>query len=172
MGHASEASGTDLRDHDASAPPSKPFWCAMVTRIVKPKSAEADCDAARAAIAKERASMQDKGVWDENDVHSLKDLLRDPKLAEAMFGRVFTILGIKGEELDKEHQQWKARAVFQGSNVRTKTGTSAAELFEEVANAPASFAAARAAIAAGVLKGFDNKLRDAESAYSRSSSTR
>ena len=79
--------------------------------------------------------MHDKRVWDENDVHSLKDLLRDPKLAEAMFGRVFTILGIKGEELNKEHQQWKARAVFQGSNVRTKTGTSAAELFEEVANA-------------------------------------
>ncbi|CAK0813605.1 unnamed protein product, partial [Prorocentrum cordatum] len=164
-GCAPEASGADHRGHDASAPPSRPFWCAMVTRVVKPRGPEANCDEARAAIAKERSRMHDKGVWDESDVHSLRDLLRDPKLAEAMFGRVFAILGIKGEELSKEHQQLKARAVFQGSNVRTKTGSSAAELFEEVADAPASFAAGRAAIAAGVLKGFDNKLRDAESAY-------
>ena len=74
-------------------------------------------------------------------------------------------MGIKNEELGDDRKLWKARCVFQGSNVRTKTGTSAADLFEETSNAPASFAAARAAIGVGVLSGFNAFLRDAEMAY-------
>ena len=64
-----------------------------------------------------------------------------------------------------ELKAWKARIVFQGSNVRTKAGTSAADLFEEVSNAPASFAAARAALAVAALKVFSVTLRNAETAY-------
>ena len=49
--------------------------------------------------------------------------------------------------------------------MRTKTGTSASDLFEETSNAPASFAATRAAIAVAAMQGFNASLRDAETAY-------
>ena len=98
-------------------------------------------------------------------MYSLGDLLKDKNISEAMLGRVLAILGIKGAELAATLQQWKARIVFQGSNVRTKSGTSAHDLFEDVSNAPASFAAARAAVAVAVTKGFSANLRDAETAY-------
>ena len=72
---------------------------------------------------------------------------------------------IKNEELGDDQKLWNARCVFQGSNVWTKTGTSAADLFAEISNAPASFAAARAGIGVAALKGFNAFLRDAETAY-------
>ena len=81
-----------------------------------------------------------------------------------MFGRVFFILGITNEELGVDQQVWKARCVFQGSNVRTQTGTSAFD-FEETSNAPASFAATRAAVGVAAMRGFNASLRDAETAY-------
>ena len=77
-----------------------------------------------------------------------------------MFGTVFFILGIKNEELGDDQKVWKARCVFQGSNVRTKTGTSVADLFGETSNAPASFAATRAALGVAAMKGFNASLRD------------
>ena len=43
--------------------------------------------------------MNFKKVWDTNEVYSLTDIFRNPKIPEAMFGRVFSILGIKNEEL-------------------------------------------------------------------------
>ena len=92
-------------------------------------------------------------------------LLRHPDIPEAMLGRVLSILGIKNEELGEEMKAWKLRCVLQGSNVRTKIGTSAADFFEETSNAPASFAAARAAFGVAALKGFNVFLRDAETAY-------
>ena len=92
-----------------------------------------DCDAARTAIKSELDKM-DKCVK-----------TFDSK--ECVLGRVFQILGIKVEELGKSEQQWKVRIVFQGTNVRTKTGTTAADLYEEISNAPASFAAARCGLA-------------------------
>ena len=86
-------------------------------------------------------------------------------IPEAKLGRVFYILGVKNEELGEATKAWKARCVFQCSNLRTKAGTSAADLFEETSNAPASFAAARAALGVAALKGFNASLRDAETAY-------
>ena len=65
------------------------------------------------------------------------------------------MLGVKNEDLGEEVKAWEARCMFQGSNVRTKTCSSAADLFEETSNAPASFAAARAAIRVAALKGFN-----------------
>ena len=82
-----------------------------------------------------------------------------------MLGRAFAILGVKGEKLPDDQKKWKARLVFQGSNIRTKTGATAAYLFEEVSNAPASFASARLALGIAVLKKQRATLRDAESAY-------
>ena len=80
-----------------------------------------------------------------------------------MLGRAFAILSIKGKELGDDLNTWKARIVFQGSNVFTKTRTS--DLREAVSNAPMSFAAARAALAVAALKGFSGSSRDAETAY-------
>ena len=131
-----------------------PLWCALTTRVVKPKSAEARCDGAAQAFRKELANIESKKVWDTEDVYSLKDVLNNALIPEAMLGRVFSLLGIKNEELGEDLKVWKARCVFQGSNVRTKTGTSAAAFFEETSNAPASFDAARAALGVAALRGF------------------
>ena len=79
--------------------------------------------------------MTSKSIWDTNDVYSLKDLLNHPDKSEAMLGIVFSILGLKNDELGEEIKAWNAKCVFQGSNVRTKIGTSAADLFEETSNA-------------------------------------
>ena len=105
--------------------------------------------------------MREKRVWDVDDVYSLHDLLRTPDVKEAMLGRAFQIFGVKGGELSADEQVWKGRIVFQGSNIRTKSGNDAHDLFEDVSNAPASFAAARAALAVGALRGFRSTLRDA-----------
>ena len=71
-----------------------PIWCSLITRVVKPKSAEARCEGAAKAIQTEIANMQKRGrlVWDTEDVYYLLDILRNPKIPEAMFGRVFSIL--------------------------------------------------------------------------------
>ena len=82
-----------------------------------------------------------------------------------MCGRVFGILGNKNDECPIEEQLLKYRAVFQGSNIRTKTGISAIDLFEEVSNAPASLTAIRCALAAAVLRGLTVTVRDALQAY-------
>ena len=63
-------------------------------------------------MEKELGSMQDKVVWDTSDVYSLSDLLKHKGIKEAMFGRAFAILGVKGEELGADQQKWKARIVF------------------------------------------------------------
>ena len=65
-------------------------------RVGKPKSAKAQCPGADAAMKKELHNMRSKKVWDEEDVHSLEDLLRDKSISEAMLGRAFAILWIKG----------------------------------------------------------------------------
>ena len=106
--------------------------------------------------------MDSKKVCDTDGVYSFKNLLNHKDIQETMLGRVFSILGVKNEELGEAMKIWKARCVFQGSNVRTKTGTSAADLFEESSNAPASFAAARSALGVAALKGFNASLRDAD----------
>ena len=139
----------------------------MVIRIVQTKSPEASCDGARKAVNAERGKMEKRSVWDTSDVYSLRDLYKTPNFSECMLGRVFQILGIKGDEMaeDDPERIWKARIVFQGSNVHTKTGTPATEWYEEVSNALASFAAARCWLAVGAMKGFASTLRDAESAY-------
>ena len=97
------------------------------------------------------------------------DLMRDPKVSECMVGRVSMILGKKNAEMDEgDEQSWKARAVFQGNNIRTKTGADPAVLFREVANAPASFVAARAALASAVLRQLRVSFRDAKQAFLQS----
>ena len=81
-----------------------PLWCSLITRVVKPKSAEARCEGAEKASRKELSNMDAKKVWDTNGVYSLKNILRNSKIPEAMFGRVFSILGIKNEGLGEDQK--------------------------------------------------------------------
>ena len=82
----------------------------------------------------------------------------------------FPIFGINNDELDDDQKVWKARCVFQGSNVRTKPGTCAADLFEETSNGPAFLAAARAALGVAAMRGFNAPFGDAEAHTCRLSS--
>ena len=47
----------------------------------------------------------------------------------AIVGRVFIILGCKNSEMPEEEWRYRARAVFQGNNIQTRTGRSVYEIF-------------------------------------------
>jgi hypothetical protein len=143
----------------------RPLWCSLVTRSIGMKSKEADCPGARAAVAKELAGHSKKGTWDLSTVMEHSALMRDRSPKDVMVGRVFGILGIKNSELDLKDQEFKCRAVYDGGNVHTRSGVDARELYEEIANAPASFTAARCAIAAAVLTKKSVSVRDALQAF-------
>ena len=80
----------------------------------------------------------------------LDDLYKDKRYPDAMIGRVFGIMGVKGDEMRVPGAalEMKFRVAFQGNNVRTKGGTSAFELYEEISNSHASFTASRLVLAA------------------------
>ena len=52
--------------------------------------------------------MASNTVLNTDDVFSLKDILNHRDIPEAMLGRVFSILGIKNEELGEEQKAWEA----------------------------------------------------------------
>ena len=141
------------------------MWCSYVTRAVGMKSAEAQTDAAQRAIRDELDGLRKKKVWDESEVREYHDLRRDPNVPEALIGRVFGIFGVKNSEMPAAHHKWKARIVFQGNRVTTKSGTSPWDIYEEVSNCPATFLGARCALGAKALLGHTPTLRDAEQAY-------
>ena len=119
-------------------------------------------------MQKELDGHNSKGTWDLSSVREFADLMKDPVYPEALVGRVFGILGIKNAERQSTMQadlEWKYRSVFQGNNIRTKSGVAAHELFDEVSNAPASFTAARCALAAAALLRKSATVRDALQAY-------
>ena len=82
-----------------------PLWCSLVVRVVKPKSAESQCDGAADATKKELKNTDSKMVCNVNDVFCLRDLLNNNDISEAMLGRAFAILVVKGEELGDAMQQ-------------------------------------------------------------------
>ncbi|CAK0819868.1 unnamed protein product [Prorocentrum cordatum] len=126
----------DTAQHDVGR--KTPKWSVLVTRKVPLKLEEAKSAKARAAIDK----------------------------AEVMTGRIFGILGETNAEVERaEDRRMKFRAVFQGSNIRTETGTAAVNLYEEVSNSPASFVAIRCTMAAAILKRLSITVRDALQAY-------
>ena len=133
----------------------------LVVRQIPLKSDEAKTPAAFAAIDKELAGHKRRKTWDEDTVREYSELMNDPTKAEIMYGRIFGILGNKNDECDASLQELKYRSVFQGSNIRTKTGVSAIDLFEDVSSAPASFIAMRCALAAAALRGLVVSIRDA-----------
>lgn len=108
------------------------LWCSLITRSVSPKSTEARRKEGEAAIKKELDGLRARKTWDEDHPMELDDLYRDKRYPDAMIGRVFGIMGVKGDEtrVPGTPLDMKFRGVFQGNNVRTKSGTSAFELYE------------------------------------------
>ena len=97
----------------------------------------------------------------------LDDLHKDARYPEAMIGRVFGIMGVRQDEIKSKDGvlDMKFRGVFQGSNVRTKSGTSAIELYDEVSNAPASFTASRVVLGCAAVTKMRVSFRDALQAF-------
>ena len=120
-----------------------------MTRKISLKSAEARSDGAIEALEKELEGHRSRKTWSEDDVREYKDLMRDPEIHEVMLGRVFGILGEKKSE--DSDASYKYRAVFQGSQVRTKSGVDAVDLYQEVSSSPVSFAAVRCLLAVSIL---------------------
>ena len=155
---------------DGPDPPKKgtmPLWCSLITRQVSLKSPEAISPAGQKALKKELDGLRSRKTWDEDNPMELNALLKDPKYPEAMIGRVFGIMGVRSDEVKKslEDLDMKFRVVFQGSNVRTKTGTSAIDLYDEVSNAPASFTASRVVLGCAAVSHMRVSFRDALQAF-------
>ncbi|CAK0811802.1 unnamed protein product [Prorocentrum cordatum] len=151
--------------HRASSTlPSRPFWCSLAARIVKPKSEEGKSEFTLKATAKELKGLRAKNTRDE-EAMELSDLRKDPRYPEAFIGGVFGILGVKHDEMPEEMKGWKYRIVFRGQDVRSKTGTGLVGLLEEVSNSPARFTASQCAPAAAAVTGKEATLRDVEQAF-------
>ena len=89
----------------------------------------------------------------------------DTSLTEVLVGRVFIILGCKNSEMPESEWRYRARAVFQGNNIQTRSGKSVYEIFEDVSNTPASLVGARSAFAVALLRGYCATYRDALQAF-------
>ncbi|CAK0891196.1 unnamed protein product [Prorocentrum cordatum] len=155
----------DHRDDGVGAEP--PVWSCLITRKINLKSAEARSEAALKAIEKELAGHRSRQTWSETEVREYKDLMKDPTIPEVLHGRVFGIMGEKNAEGDDA--SIKFRAVFQGSQVRTKTGVDAVDLYQEVSSSPVSFAAVRCTLAIAVLLQLQVSVCDALQAYLQAS---
>ena len=86
-----------------------------------------------------------------------------------MSGLLFVIMGRKNSELvgtvPEDQCPYRARAVFQGSNI-TGDGTPPWMLYQEVGATPSSMASAHCALGVGALKGSKFSTRDAKKPYS------
>ena len=74
-------------------------------------------------------------------------------------------LGVKFAEMAKSERKFRARAVYHGNNIWSRSGRSVYEIFDEVSNSPSSLTAARTAMAVGMLRVMRASHRDASNAY-------
>ena len=144
--------------------PSMPLWCAMLTRTISLMCEEAQEPEAKEAMAKEVAYYVERGTWDISRVRELSGWMRDDAYTEVLVGRLFVALGVKFAELAKSEQKFRARAVYQGNNIWSRSGRSVYEIFDEVSNSPSSLTAARTAMAVGMMRGMRASYRDASNA--------
>ena len=147
----------------------------MVTRIISPREPEFHSKRGKAAIEAEVSDLRAESVWDEGSVKEWADVRHERKDGyPPMVGLLFLIMGQKHSELDSgldvedPNCPFRARAVFQGSNVRTGDGTPAWMLYQEVGATPSSMACTQTALACGALKGSRATTRDARKAYIQS----
>ena len=75
------------------------------------------------------------------------------------------ILHVKFAEMAKSEWKFRARAVYQGNNIWSRSGRSVYEIFDEVSNFPSSLTAARTAMAVGMMRRMRASYRDASNAH-------
>jgi len=119
----------------------------LVTRVVSNKSAEANTEAALAAIHKEFQTLLDMGAFVLEEVEEWNDVSRHTPQAEMVFGHM--LLGCKHDEMPAEYQKYKRRFVALGNRVFNMFG----QTFEEEIShhVPASLGSARFGIAYSCL---------------------
>ena len=146
--------------------PQLPLWCAMITRTISIKSQEGQSDKAKAAVKAEVDSHAKRGTWDIQKVREVSEWMKDPYFTEVLVGRAFVIVGAKfSEDSDQSDIKYKARMVYQGNNIWTRSGRTVYEIFDEVSNSPSSLASARAAMAVGLVLRMSHTYRDATDAF-------
>lgn len=137
----------------------------VIAQPIPMNSPEAKSPPAIAAIKNELDGHHRRGTWDFESVREHYDLVHGPDIKDFMLGRGYGSMGQQNADLTPAEVIWKYRAVFLGSDIKTKTGVSAIELFHELGNAPVSFTSVRLMIAIAVLLGFVVTVRDALQAY-------
>lgn len=159
-------------------------WLALVTRTIDPKDPEFHSPGCKAALDSElkrlRAARKGEGVWDEKNVREWSDVKKeaDKSNMPVTRGRLFAIMGQKNYEIaqhlgllkgvSSSDSPYKARVVYQGSNIQTSNKAPAHELFTEVSSSPSTMTSARVAMGTAALKGYLVRIRDAEQAYIQS----
>eukprot|EP00971_Amphidinium_carterae_P292723 5811456-Amphidinium_carterae.2 len=150
------------RDREPSHDP--PLW-GLVTRQIHQNEPEFKSEGCQKALQEEHEKLLKRGVWDTSTVCEVKDLYRDRTQEDFLLGQVFPIMGEKFAEEGELQRQYKARIVFAGDRVKTKSGCNPVDLYTEMSNSPTTLAAARACIGAGVSVGHVVSVRDVSQAY-------
>ena len=91
--------------------------------------------------------------------------MRDDAYSDVLVGRLFVTLGVKFADMAKSERKFRARAVYQGNNIWSRSSRSVYEIFDEVSNSPSSLTAARTAMAVGMMRGMRASYRDASNAF-------
>ena len=151
---------------------------AMVTRPIKPGSAEWKSCKGQDAIQKEMNEHESRGTWNLNSVMELDDLpaSKKSKNQDVIIGSVHPILGAKAAEINKTvaaleaalAEELRCRIVFTAPGAKTASGLDPKALYEVLGNAPITFQGSRALRAYAALKGWTISSRDAKSAYLQS----
>ena len=158
-----------------AVPSSLPSW-ALVTRQVKPNSAEFKSEGCKKALQEELDKLRRAGVWDENDVFEWPTLVKETEKTgrPMVVGRLFPIMGMKNAELagttpppGSPVPKYKGRIVFDGraTHVKTSTGQSPVELYTEISQTPATMNAVRIALTFACSRKLVVSVRDAQQAY-------
>ena len=116
----------------------------LVTKLLTRRDPEYHTPEARDALLKEVMKLIQAGVW---DVKAISKRAAAKKFSNAVFSRLFPILGIKN--FDTQSPTYKGRVVVQGSDMRDGEGS--AVFFQDCASAPTSMQAIRSTIAYGSL---------------------
>ncbi len=129
--------------------PGEDLWCSLVTLALHPADPRTRSPKAMDAVEGELAGLRGGGVWDEPNVKSSKEVLKNNP--EAHIADLFSICGIKNYDGPVEDQIMKARIVLGGHNVKKGFQKEKVVLFEQTASHPSSMCAARNAVAYGMI---------------------
>jgi hypothetical protein len=165
---SAQVASADEEHRDKSAPSPCPYL-GLVVRTIPPSSSEFHSKQGREAIDNEIEDLRKEGTWDEGSVKEWSEARNIKHNAfTPMSGLLFIIMGQKNSELvgtvPADQCPFRARAVFQGSNIRTGDGTPPLMLYQEVGAAPSNMATAHCVMGVGALQGCFTSTRDAKKA--------